>query len=128
VPSEAIAQRERVLHAVRRHRNAIDHLGLDLLLLVRAEKGVVHKVAVVARNVGGRPDGIQGLQVGLRHEPEGPTTLLSAMTRFRLCRTLAWVRGEKSALAVRFFLKPLLQSLARPLAPFFQYFQFYLPQ
>jgi len=88
VPSEAIAQRERVLHAVRRHRNAIDHLGLYLLLLVRAEKGVVHKVAVVARNVGGRPDGIQGLQVGLRHEPEGPTTLLS-VDRWRAAEDLS---------------------------------------
>ena len=37
VPSETFAQRECVLHAVRRHVGLIDHLRLDLLLLVRPE-------------------------------------------------------------------------------------------
>jgi hypothetical protein len=55
----------------------IDHLGFDLQLLVGAEEGVVHQVPVVARDVGGRPDGIQHLQVGLCHEPQGPMALLS---------------------------------------------------
>ena len=81
VPSEAVAQRERVLHAVRRHGGPIDHLRFDLKVLVRAEERVVHKIAVVARDVGGRPDGIEDLQIGLRHEAEGLPALLGVDRR-----------------------------------------------
>ena len=81
VPSQAVAQRERVLHAVRRHGGPIDHLRLDLKVLVRAEQGVVHEIAVVARDVGGRPDRIEDLQIGLRHEAKGLPALLGVDRR-----------------------------------------------
>ena len=86
VPSQAVAQRERVLHAVWRHAGPIDHLRLDLRLLVRAEEGVVHKIAVVARDVGGRPDRIEDLQIGLRHEAKGLPVVLG-LDRRRAQRT-----------------------------------------
>ena len=76
MPSEAVAQRERVLHAVRRHTRPIDHLRSNLRVLVRAEEGVVDEIAVVARDVGGRPDRIEDLQIGLRHEAKGLPALL----------------------------------------------------
>src|SRR5262245_34751904 len=76
VPAEAVAQGEDVLHAVWRHAPLLDHLRLDPMLLVRAEEGVVHEIAVIARDVAGRPHGIQDLQVGLRREPEGASTPL----------------------------------------------------
>src|SRR5271165_4323945 len=78
---EAVAQHEVVLHAVRRHGGPVDHLWFDLKVLVRAEEGVVHKIAVVARDVGGRPDGIEDLQVRLRHETEGLPFLLRSDRR-----------------------------------------------
>ncbi len=53
----------------------IHHLRLDPKHFVGAEEGVVHKVAVVARDVCRRPDRGEDLQVGLCHESEGPTTL-----------------------------------------------------
>ena len=87
VPSEAVAQRERVLHAVRRHGGPIDHLRFDLKVLVRAEERVVHKIAVVARDVGGRPDRIEDFQIGLRHEAEG------------LPAFWAWTDGAPSVMA-----------------------------
>jgi len=91
VPPEAVAQRERVLQAVLRHGDVIDHLWLDPKRLVRAEEGVVHKVAVVARHVGGRPDRIHDLQVGLCNEPEGPTALLGVDRR----RTQGYGSGRR---------------------------------
>ena len=81
VPSEAVAQCERVLHAVRRHGGPIDHLRFDLRVLVRAEESVVHKIAVVTRDVGSRPDRIEDLQAGLRHEAEGLLALLGVDRR-----------------------------------------------
>jgi hypothetical protein len=42
VPSKALAQRERVFHAVRGHGRPIDHLRFNLKVLVRAEEGIVH--------------------------------------------------------------------------------------
>jgi hypothetical protein len=71
MPSQAVAQRECVLHAVGRHRGPIDHLRFDLQVLVCAEERVVHKIAVVARDVAGRPDGIEDLEIGLCDEAEG---------------------------------------------------------
>ena len=61
VPPEALAQRERVLHAVGRDGHPIDHLRLDPKLLVSTEKGVVHEIAVVTRYVSGRPNWIEDL-------------------------------------------------------------------
>jgi hypothetical protein len=81
VPSQAVAQRERVLHAIRRHGRPIDHLRFDPMVLVRAEEGVVHKIAVVARDVGGRPDRIEDLQIGLRHEAQRLPVLLGVDRR-----------------------------------------------
>ena len=81
VPSQAVAQRERVLHAVGRHGGPIDHLRFDLKVLVCAEERVVHKIAVVARDVGGRPDRIEDLQIGLRHEAQGLPIVLGVDRR-----------------------------------------------
>src|SRR5262245_48931661 len=76
MPSETVAQREGELHPVRRHSRSTDHLRSNLRVLVRAEESVVHKIAVVPRDVGGRPDWIEDLQIGLRHEAEGLLGLL----------------------------------------------------
>src|SRR5262249_53200375 len=76
MPSEAVAQPERVLHAVRRHDDLIDHLRFDPKVLVRSEKGVVHKIAVVTRDVARRPNWIEDLQIGLRDGAEGLPVLL----------------------------------------------------
>src|SRR5262249_41095012 len=78
VPSQAVAQCERVPHAIRRHSRSIDHLRLDLKVFVGAGEGVVNKIAVIARDVGGCPYRIEDLQVGLRHEAESLLFLLSA--------------------------------------------------
>src|SRR5215213_8475275 len=45
-------------------------------MLVRAEKSVVDEIAVVARDVGGLPDRIQRLQLGMRHEAESLSACL----------------------------------------------------
>jgi hypothetical protein len=76
MPSESVAQRERVLHAFWRDARPIDHLRFNLRLLVRAEEGVIHKIAVVPGYVGGRPDRIEDLQIGLRHEAKRLLILL----------------------------------------------------
>jgi hypothetical protein len=77
VPAEAVAQRERVLHAVVGHARPLDHLRLDSKVLIGPEEGVVDEVAVIARDVGRLPDGIDGLQIRLGHEPEDRPALLS---------------------------------------------------
>jgi hypothetical protein len=51
-----------------RHGGPIDHLRLDLEILVRAEQRVVDEVAVVARDVGGVPNRIKHLQIGFGDE------------------------------------------------------------
>jgi hypothetical protein len=85
VPSEAIAQREYVLHTVSRHGGSIDHLRFNSKVLVSAEKRVVHKIAVVAGDVSGRPHRIEDLQIGFRHEAEGLSVLLSVDRRRAQC-------------------------------------------
>lgn len=70
VPSETLAQRERVLHTVRRHSGLIDHLRFNPQVLVRGEEGVVNKITVIARDVGRRPDRIEDFQIGMCHETE----------------------------------------------------------
>src|SRR5215470_634593 len=74
-----------IMHTVLRDGCPIDHLRFDLMVLVCAEEGVVDEIAVVARDVGGLPDGIEELQIRLRYEPEGLATLLS-MNRWRAQR------------------------------------------
>src|SRR5262249_1891906 len=76
VPSKTVAQPERVRHAVRGSGELLDHLGLDLKALVRPEEGVVHEVAVIARDVRGGPDRIHDAEIALRCEPEAATALL----------------------------------------------------
>jgi hypothetical protein len=71
MPAQAVTQRECVLHAIRRHGRSIDHLRFDLTVLVGAEECVVDEVSVVARDVGGVPDWIEDLQIGLGNEAEG---------------------------------------------------------
>ena len=68
MPSQTIAQRERVLHAIGRHAGPIDHLRFDLQVLVCAEERVVHEIAVVACDVAGRPNWIEDLEIGLCDE------------------------------------------------------------
>ena len=46
----------------------VDHLRLDRVVLVRREQRVVDEVAVVARDVGRRPDRIEDRQVAVLHE------------------------------------------------------------
>jgi hypothetical protein len=61
MPPQAVPQCEYVSHAVWRNAGSLNHLRLDLLVLVSAEKRIVDKIAVVARDVGGRPDRIENL-------------------------------------------------------------------
>jgi hypothetical protein len=81
VPLEVVAEGERVLHAVLRRAPLVDHLRLDLELLVGAEERVVDEVTVVARDVRGGPDGVEDLQIGLGDEPERAATLLGVHVR-----------------------------------------------
>src|SRR5271166_4386763 len=81
MPAKTIAQRECVLHGAGRDGGLRDHLRFDLRALVRTEQGVIDEVAVVARDIGGRPNGIDDLQVGLRHEPESLAIVLGADRR-----------------------------------------------
>jgi CRP/FNR family cyclic AMP-dependent transcriptional regulator len=70
VELESVAQRENVSELVFAELPFVDHLRLDFELLVRGEQGVVHHVAVIARDVRGGPDRIEAAQVGLRDELE----------------------------------------------------------
>ena len=68
VPEEAVAQREGVGELVRALGVSLDHLRLDLALLVHREEGVVDHVAVVAGDVGRGPDRIDDLEVRMHHD------------------------------------------------------------
>src|SRR5262249_34449301 len=70
VESQAVAQRERPLHPVAADRVLVDHLRPWLEIRVVREQRVVHHVAVVARDVCGRPDWVEDLEVADRHEPQ----------------------------------------------------------
>ena len=48
----------------------LDHLGLRFKVFVEGEEGVVDHVAVVAADIGGGPDGIEVLEVGMGHDPQ----------------------------------------------------------
>ncbi len=63
VPQKSVAQRERVGETVGRDLPLLRHLRLDFALLVLCEQRVVDHVAVVADDVGGRPDRVEDLQV-----------------------------------------------------------------
>ena len=68
---EAVAQRETVVELVRRDLELADHLGLRPELGVDREQRVEHHVAVVAGDVGRRPDRIEHLHIGLRDKAQG---------------------------------------------------------
>ena len=71
VPQEAIAQREGVLQGVVAHLPGVHHLRPDFQVFVQGEQHVVDHVTVVAGDVGGGPDGVDDLQIGVRDEFEG---------------------------------------------------------
>src|SRR5262245_13171058 len=81
VPAQAVAQRECILHSVRGDGSPIDHLRSDLKALIRTEQGIINQIAVVARDVGGRPNRIEDFQIGVRHEAKGLTAWLGADRR-----------------------------------------------
>src|SRR3954469_22422472 len=81
VPSKAVAQSKHVFHAIRRHSRPVDHLGFNLKVLVRPEEGIIDKIAVVAREVGSRPDGVEDLQTSLRDKSERPAIVLGVNRR-----------------------------------------------
>ena len=70
VPSEAVAQLEGPGELIVAHRPALDHLRLDLELAVEREQRVVDQVAVVAHDVGSRPDRIEDLQIRVHDHPQ----------------------------------------------------------
>ena len=70
VPRKAVAQREGVLQGVVAHLPGVHHLRLDVQVLVQGEQHVVDHVTVVAGDVGGGPDGVNDLEVGVRDEFE----------------------------------------------------------
>ena len=63
MPFQPIAQLEGPGEPVIAGRPAVDHLRLDLQLLVDGEKRVVDHVAVVARDIGAAEDRIEDLYV-----------------------------------------------------------------
>ena len=68
--SEPVAQREGVGQLVRRLVVFLDHLRLDLALLVHREERVVDHVAVVAGDVGRGPDRIDDLEVRMHDDAQ----------------------------------------------------------
>src|SRR5262249_35167000 len=76
VPLEAVTQRERPLHGLVRRRPLVDHLRLDLQILVGTEERVVDEIAVIASDVRRRPDRIEHLEVGVGNEAHRAATLL----------------------------------------------------
>ena len=68
VPFEAIAEREGPDRLVGRDLVLVDHLRLDGVALVGCEQRVVDQIAVVARDVGSRPDRIEDRQIAVLHE------------------------------------------------------------
>src|SRR5262249_11715902 len=70
VPFQPVAQGEGPHRLVGRHVVLFDHLRLDRVVLVHREQRVVDQVAVVARDVGRRPDRIKDRQVAVLHEAQ----------------------------------------------------------
>ena len=70
VPFQPVAQLEGPGQAVVAGRPAVDHLRLDLELLVHGEQRVVEHVAVIARDVGAAPDRIEHLHVGMHDDAQ----------------------------------------------------------
>ena len=68
---EPVAQGEGPGELVVGGRPLVDHLGLDLEVAVGREQRVVDHVAVVAHDVGRRPDRIEDLQVGVIDHAQG---------------------------------------------------------
>ncbi len=65
VEFETVAQGEGPGELVVAHLPRVDHLRLDLEIAVQREQRVVDHVAVVADDVGGRPDRIEDLEIGV---------------------------------------------------------------
>ena len=61
-------------------------------------------------------------------KPDAPDDAPQSHAALSPVTSLSVAEGENSALAVSFLLEPLLQSLARPFAPFFQDFHLYFAQ
>ena len=80
VPREAVTQREGVLQGVVAHLPGVHHLRLDFQVLVQREQNVVDHVSVIAGDVGGGPDGVDNLEVGVRDEFER-AALLGGISR-----------------------------------------------
>ena len=78
VPGQSVAQRERIGELVRRNVVLVDHLRLDLALLVHREERVVDHVAVIAGDVGGGPDRVDDLEVGMHHHLQGGLRICAA--------------------------------------------------
>ena len=70
VPIEPLAELDGVGLAVLAHGGGLRHLRMDLELLVRGEEGVPDHVAVVAADVGRRPDRVDVLEVRVDHRLE----------------------------------------------------------
>ena len=79
VPQQAVAQREGVGQVVVADLVAVDHLRLDLEILVQREQRIVDHIAVVAADIGRGPDRIDDLQIGMHHHAQ--RVLLSAGRR-----------------------------------------------
>ena len=62
---QPVAQSERMRELVGGDLVLADHLRLDLALLVGGEQRVVDHVAVIADDVGGGPDRIEDLEIGV---------------------------------------------------------------
>jgi hypothetical protein len=67
---EPVAQHEAVVEIVRRDLEPVDHLRVRLELRVDREQRVEDHIAVIARNIGRRPDRIEHLHIGLRDKSQ----------------------------------------------------------
>ena len=69
-PHQTVTQGEGPGELVGRHLPLVDHLRLDLQLLVEGEQRVPDQVAEAALDVGGGPDRIEDLQIRVHHRPD----------------------------------------------------------
>jgi hypothetical protein len=71
VEAQSVTQHESPGLAVGRGLPLVDHLRLGLEVLVHRKQRVVDHVAVIAADIGGGPDRIDVLQVGVRNDAQG---------------------------------------------------------
>ena len=67
VELQAVAQRERIGLLVVGDAPLVDHLRLDVAIVVQSEQRVVDQQTVVAGHVGGGPDRIEDLEIAVQH-------------------------------------------------------------